>query len=134
VRRLLLVYYFNFAHICICYGISINLCDKFDSMNIFCGDIPTCYKFTFVLEFLIASLKLASYFCTKTGYIFKHRALFSTLCTTYIAFFSCVLRDFRVTPCRCNTFEQHGNSLLKLSVCNRKQYRNIVGYRLCSMT
>lgn len=119
-RQLLLEYYFNFAHICICYGITINSYETFDVMNIFCCDIPTCYKFAFVLELLIASLERASYFCAKTGYMFKHRALLFTLCTSYVAFSSCVLQDFRVTSCRCNAFEQHGYSLLNLSVCNRK--------------
>jgi len=35
VRQLLLEYYFNFAQICICYGININLCNIFDIMNKF---------------------------------------------------------------------------------------------------
>ena len=110
--------------ICVCYGININLCDTFDIMNICYCDTPTCYKFAFVLEFLPGSLKLASYFCSKTGYMLIHRALLSTLCTSYVAFSSCIPHDLRVTRFRCNIFEQHGNSLLNLSVCNRKQ--NIV--------
>jgi hypothetical protein len=94
-------------------------------MNICCCDIPTCYKFVFVSELLTAPLKYASYFCTKTGYIFQFRAWLFTLCTNYIAFFNCVLQDFRGIPSHYNTSEQLGNSFLNLSVCNRKQDRDI---------
>lgn len=78
-RQLLLQYNLNFAHVCICYEININLCDMFDITNIICCDTPTYYKFAFVLELLTASLKLASYFCTNTGYMFKNRIPLSTL-------------------------------------------------------
>jgi len=67
-------------------------------MNIFCCDIPTCYKFAFLLELFTASLEHASYFCSKTGYMLKHQAMLSNLCTSYFVHSGRLLHDFRVNP------------------------------------